>query len=164
MFSRLGKFLLACVTAAFVHNAAAVPISYDFTANFNTGPYSNISGQVTLDGTTVTDIDLTIAGHIFTLGEVGAQSWSGLNILVGGLLSGLNTMTSNTNDFWLVFNPLDPSAGAPFFAYTFNDGNRFFHNSTSVDIAVAVPEPGSVALVALSLGLLGVASRRRINA
>lgn len=162
--SLLKMSMLAALMVGSTGIAHATPITYDFTAtNFNSAsgsavPNQSLSGYFTVDGSTVTGVDLTIGSHTFTANEVGTTGgW-----LIGDTLGGINGISWGTNDFWLAGNF---STSMPVF-YNFYysvAGITDIFSSTTGSISVApttsVPEPSSIAL--LSAGILGLGIARR---
>lgn len=112
----------------------------------------------------LTAIDLTIAGHKYSLAEVGIANQGTTQTAIGGLFNGANAVVGNgaANDFLLVFDRVNPFISA--FAYSIagktsaiwwtpSSTNAFFDTNH-------VPEPGSMALAVLALGAMGMLTRR----
>jgi hypothetical protein len=159
--------LAAALMLAPIGFAHAVPITVDFTATgFGaSAPQSSVAGTLvyeaaSLGATTIssiTSLNLTIAGHSYTLGEVGSLPW-GANLFIGGTACAVNCITHGTNDFWFQWNPLTKTGVN--FAYS-APGSSFHNTSTfsSFSAAVRVPEPMS--LGSMGAGLLAMWGLRR---
>jgi len=107
----------ALITVASIGLAHAAPVAYYFSANGFTAfvgsplPNSSVSGSVTIDGSTVTGIDLKIGSHTYAPSEVGFNSApAGFYGIVGGTVSGVIEIRSLTDDFWIQGN-FSPSTG-----------------------------------------------------
>ena len=159
-------------------NVWALPFQVDFTAtNFTViggstpAPYSLVSGSFGFEAASInspidslTSVDLTIGGFGYDLGDIDATAL-GRSELVGGIGSGLSTMTSRTNDIWLLWeiNTLAPST----FAYTTASGFYGAWGSTQFDsfsitaAAAPVPEPSTFLLLGGGLAGLAFYARRR---
>lgn len=131
---RLCRAALCSVCAFGVMTAAAsaAPITMSFTAsgfeNAGTqypGLNGPVSGSISWDGASVNDpisaltgIDLAIAGHTYTLAEVGVANNAGTTTAVGALARGANAVVGDGafDDFLLVFDRTQPEIDA--FAYS----------------------------------------------
>jgi hypothetical protein len=161
--------------------AHAIPITVSFAVtgfqNFGAPgaiPTDPVTGSIVYDAASitsnvgpVTSIDLTIAGHIYTLAEVGSET-VGSQQHIGGLLTGVGAVSSGTNDFRLDWNittlaPIDLSyatAGSlsgPFIANSSTDFTEFSVAAASTNI----PEPSSLVILLAGVLGLGVVLRRR---
>jgi hypothetical protein len=160
-------------SSLFVQTAQAEAQVYTFTASNFTSfygtpvPYATISGQLTLDGTTVTDVSLTIGDHTYLPSEVGyfLMDDSGSSSVIGAYKASswdeVRGLSTNTDDFMLW---TDFAQNFVQFTYSVASLNDFF-SSTNVSISVsAVPEPDIYAMLASGLGMLVVAARRKRRA
>jgi len=159
----------AVLMLASIGSAQAVPVKVDFTATgFGGGaPQSSVAGTFVYDAVSLhsnivnslTSIDLTVAGHTYTLGEVGFISPFGSNIIFGGNLCAVNCMSSSTHDFWFYWNPA--SLTGMNFSYSTVGSGSFYSSSSFTEFTqtTGVPEPMSLGL--LGAGLLAMWSLRR---
>lgn len=109
--------------------------------------------------TALTGIDLTIAGHKFSLAEVGTFNYFGGTLSVGGLVTGVNGVSARTDDFYLSVLPGDST-----FYYSLREYPGLFEAATvtkNVTEVAAVPEPQTYAMLLAGLGLMGFVARRR---
>jgi hypothetical protein len=129
--------------------------SFSYTAAAPAGPIQSL-----------TDIDLTIDGHAYTLGEVSFLEPVFTDFtMIFGTLNG-DEVAQGTNDFYLIYNPLTLALfGSPGFFYaTANDAGHVFSASAgelSRSELGQVPLPGAVVLFGSGLGLMGLLVRRR---
>lgn len=168
--------LLNCLLTSL---ACAAPVTLKFHAdgfqNAGTqwaGFSGPIDGSISWDATAnpsdpiamLTAIDLTIAGHSYSLAEVGIANQGSTQTAIGGLFNGANAVVGNgaANDFLLVFDRVNPFISA--FAYSIQGmTNAIWWSPTNSSAAFDtnhVPEPGSMALAALALGAMAMAARR----
>jgi hypothetical protein len=154
---------IAVLAVALIAGAAeAAPVTYDFTATDffaaqgSAIPASTVSGNFTLDGTTVTQINLTIGSHTYTPAEVGYDSATSS---LGGLLNGIQITLGNTDDFVL---STDPNNSANFhLGYTVANVSDVFY-SFNGSVTPAVPVPAAAWLFGSGLvGLASVARKRK---
>lgn len=157
-------------------NAGVVTLDYSFTGFLAGAPTDPVAvaptdpvlGTITYQATSITSpieqllsIDMTIAGHAYSLAEIGFTDG-----LIGGLVTGVEFVSSDTNDFVFLFDVA--SSTAELFIYAVeNNPSTFFSPSgssqvTFVDVPSPVPEPDSLAL--LILGLMGAVAARRPKA
>lgn len=173
---RLLTLALGLATAALV-NAAPVTIEFSASGFQNGGtPYPGfdgpIHGSITWDSQQPTDpmgaligIDLTIAGHVYTLAEVGIANEGSTQAAIGASPSGFNAVVGNglAHDFLLVIDRVNPRIDT--FAFTVEGKTGaiwWFPTQTEARFASQdVPEPGGLVLAAAALGALGLARRRQ---
>ncbi|WP_026612152.1 PEP-CTERM sorting domain-containing protein [Methylocaldum szegediense] len=148
--------------------AEAIPIVMNFTV---AGP---VTGTIVWDAASPTSpidslisIDLSIDGHDFTLDEVDFVNLGEFG-LIGGRVTGVNTISPGTNDFWIMW---DVQHLTPFeFAYTSPTldvvsvvtKSRF--DQFSVTAQQAVPEPATLTLLAAGLAVGRLARRQPVYA
>jgi MYXO-CTERM domain-containing protein len=168
---------LGLAAAALVH---AAPVTIEFSASgFQNGgtPYPGfdgpIHGSITWDNDggpydpmgALTGIDLTIAGHVYTLAEVGIANEGSTQTAIGASPSGFNAAVGSgaAHDFLLVIDRVNPRIDA--FAFTIEGKTGaiwWFPTQTEARFASQdVPEPGGLLLAAAALGALGLARRRQ---
>jgi hypothetical protein len=162
----------------FAAPARAITVELDFTAvDFPPGsPNTSLTGRFTYQAasltsplTSLTSVDLTIDGHAYTLGEVGAVSGPD-DQLIGTTIEGVGTVESGVNSFAFSYTlstgspneqPFDYGAVSnPDIAETFTY-SQFSVRSVS---SMAAPEPATWSLLLIGfLGAGGLAVRRRLS-
>ena len=158
-------------SSLFAQVAQAAAQVYTFTASNFTSfygtpvPYATVSGQVTLDGTTITDVNLTIGDRTYLPSEVGYYllDAAGSSSVIGAYKATpwdeVRALNTNTNDFMLRTD-FSPQYFVEF-TYSVASLNDFF-DSTNVVLSIsAVPEPSVFAMLASGLGLVVAAARRK---
>ncbi len=172
------KSMLVAAALMLVHGgiAHAVPVTLDFTAiGFSSSaPESSVTGTLVYEAdsaaaitiNSLTSIDLTIAGHAYTLGEVGFISPFGVTQnIVGGILDGtfcpVSCIPHGINDFWLQWDAVAQIGVG--FAYSVTGGTlwttpRFTEFKIT---AASVPEPKPITLLGIGLLAVWIFRRRR---
>ncbi|MBI5259140.1 MAG: PEP-CTERM sorting domain-containing protein [Burkholderiales bacterium] len=135
----------------------AGPVSGSISWNASGNPHDPIGA--------LTAIDLIIAGHSYTLGEVGIANQGSTQTAIGGLFNGANAVVGNgaANDFLLVFDRVNPAISAFAFSVLGKQGAIWWSpTSTSASFeAQTVPEPATLALALAAIGGAALAARRR---
>lgn len=176
MMKRL-SCLLVGLAAATCASAAALTMNFTADGFANAGTqypgYSGpISGSISWIGgaslsdpiSVLTDIHMTIAGHAYSLGEIGIANQGSTQTAIGGLWHGANAVVGDGsgNDFLLVFDRVHPGISA--FAYSIEgktDAIWWTPSSSHAEFAAAeTPEPASFTLALLGLAA-GFGLRRR---
>jgi hypothetical protein len=161
---------IALLLTVGVGQAAALPFVLTFTATVPGYPGSPISGSFNYDAASITApvnaltaVNLTLDGQVYTLADTGFENGVSVSV-IGGLLNGAPVVAAGTNDFYLSFDrvtgqPLEFVGASPSLPLT-NPTSSGFPSFTIAPAAV-VPEPASVALVALGLAGLGFRRLRK---
>ncbi len=162
-----------CLASLMTGVVQAMPVTVTFQAgNFaaiggsDPIPQAVVSGSITYEAptllgdiTALSSINLTIAGHVYTVPELTFDS-SSTTQNIGGLIYGINGLAAG-NDFQLVW---EQATSAPIaFRYTIPGTNTVFSGSlTQFSLApgATVPLPASAGLLGLGLGLMGVLRTR----
>jgi hypothetical protein len=114
---------------------------------------------------TITAFDMVIAGHQYTLAEIGVANEGTTQTAFGGLANGANSVVGSGqfDDFLIVFDRLAPRIDA--FAYSIQGlvgAIWWTPTQTSIRyVTQTVPEPTSALLVLAALGTLAAARRAR---
>lgn len=171
MIRSLAVFALLLCSAA----AHAAVYKLDFSVNgFGPGVFSHfatpqavVSGSFTFSAaslgapiTSLDAVDLTIAGHTYTLPEVSFSN-NNNRFLFGAIANGTGVTLASTDDFYLILSD-------SFKVFVFSQKNVFdTWSSPSIStvytpqVTAQVPEPSTVMLLAGALGALGMVRRRR---
>lgn len=175
------KHLIAALSlAAAAVTAHATPYTLQFSASqFASGGGGQFpgfdgpwSGSLSWDAnnlndpiTALTAFDLTIAGHHYTLAEVGIANNGSTQTALGALVRGANAVVGDGafDDFLIVFDRKLPQITA--FAYSIaGKGNAIWWNPVRSEAhyaSQAVSAPASVALAGLGLLVCAGFHRRR---
>jgi hypothetical protein len=105
------------VFLSFGSAARAITVELDFSANFPAGsPDATLTGQFVYQAASVTSpvdsltwVDLTIAGHTYTLAELGSKTLDQYN-LIGSTSAGLGRVTAGDDSFYVQY---DRNTGTP---------------------------------------------------
>ena len=155
-----------------IGTAFSLPFTLTFTASSfeplfdNSPPSDSISGSLVFQApfltgpiTGVDSINLTIAGHTYTVGEIGFDGSGGAN-LIGGLPSGANTVPSaGPDDFVLVWQQADSAFSFFSFHVTSNEENLFQTSAGSISITAtptAITSPPPLALLSVGVFAWGL--------
>lgn len=167
-----------CMATCAAAPARAITVELDFTAvDFPpASPNASISGQFTYETasltspvTSLTSVNLTISGHTYTLGEVGAALFGNTEV-IGSTIEGVGGLQSGMNTFALSYIP---STGMPDyhpFAYSANSdpdvSEGLSYSQFSIRSVSSAPAPEPATWFLLLIGFLGagaVGARRRLG-
>jgi MYXO-CTERM domain-containing protein len=175
MHKLLGATLALVTTLA----AQAAPVTMEFSASgFQNlgvqfpGFSGPVSGRISWEQAQVgdpisslTSIELTIAGFSYALAEVALANQGTTDTVVGGVANGANAVIGSgaAHDFLMVFNRVSPSISAFSFAIQGKAGALWTSPGFTEArfVTAAVPEPASALLALTALGLVASHSRRR---
>ena len=191
MIVRLSILVFSWILFSFfgLKPAYASPILVSFTySGFGAGaPQDPISGSIIYDAASttskmnsLTSISLTIAGHAFSVAEVGflnQTSFGNDSILIGGLLNGVNGLRAASNDFIVSWTWTGGNFKPGTFQYTTQLSGKFWGWSpvgTLKDFQVkdfqasdaqdaSIPEPGSLTLLGAGMLMLWSVRKGRRN-
>jgi PEP-CTERM motif len=179
----MSKPLAAALTLTLAAFAAPSVQAAAFTVQFSADGFQNsgvqhpgnsgpISGSMSWEAASpadaigvITAFDMVIAGHQYTLGEIGVANQGSTQTAFGGLANGANAVIGNGafDDFLIVFDRLAPRIDT--FAYSIRGltGAIWWTPAQSSIryVTQAVPEPASVLLVLAALGAVAALGRRR---
>lgn len=176
-------FFAVCVMLSGTGSVLATPIAVSFEitgfapSNGNAAPTDPVIGTIIYNAASisspinsVSSINMTLAGHTYTVSEVGILTPlsipGGTLIGFGGILNEDGSVSSMTDDFWLRWNvndltPFDfvysSSAQSGIWSTQITQANKFF---TKFNVSV-VPEPATVLLILL--GFVGLLPFRRLR-
>lgn len=114
----------------------------------------------------ILSIDIEIAGHQYTLAEVGIANQGTTQTAIGAIVRGANAVIGDGafNDFLLVFDRVNPAINA--FAYSIQGKtNAIWWTPASTSAAYitnSVPEPSTLALLLPALAALLAFRRPRL--
>jgi MYXO-CTERM domain-containing protein len=174
--------ILAGLCIGMASQAATVTMAFSASGFQNAGVQfpgfdGPVSGSISWESTgnlldpiaALTSIDLSIAGHVYTLAEVGIANQGTTQTAIGGLFNGANSAVGSgaAHDFLLVFDRVQPAITS--FAYVI-EGKAAAIWWTPTDTHAAfvtdangVPEPSALGLAALAMGLLAAVRRRSVT-
>lgn len=145
----------------FVVVAGSDPVPVDPITGSLVYEASSAAGQITA----INSINLTIAGHTYTLAEVGFVSTASSN-LIGGLVSGPSTVAvSGADDFFITWE-IDGGSFVNFAYHVARIDSTFLTETGQARIApvvTGVAAPAPWLLLTAGLAGLGFCRRRRLQ-
>ena len=150
--------------------AATITKSFTFAATAG-GPTTSHAGSFTISydptaqfyAPVVDAIDFSLGGTTFDTANTGVvlhfADTLGPQFILGGLNGQPNGISAWSNDFWLIFKPDQPTFVQ--FAYSQGAGQAFLSPTGSIQLAGAVPEPSTWAMLILGFGAVGAGMRLR---
>ena len=166
---KLQILVLAVAAGGMTAATQAAPVLYNFqTGSFSSftgilAPTGPISGSFTLDGSSITQIDLTIGTYTYSLEEVG---YDNSLVGIGGTLNGILGVASGTNDFKLFTGypasaPFDDAQAYFFFEYAVPGSvDIYSSHATIVASTPTVPLPATGWLLGSAVFSLFTARRK----
>lgn len=160
-------FLCAIAAVGFVESAKAAPVAYSFTAtNFSSSfgvaaPVPTVTGSFTVDDLTVTQLNLVIGPHTYSLDEVGALRGDHNVLWVGGTISGVCGLNGDTTDFCLAMVVTYPTFER--FSYAIaGDKNIYSTRTGSISLAGVIPSvPLPASIMAFVSALVVLYARKK---
>jgi len=146
-------------TATGVHNVYGLPTPE--SQNSVNGSITFTADSLSAPITKINNVDLTIAGHVYTVEEIGTFRLSDESISFGGLVYGVTGIgpDGNYNDFRI---------DSHIMSYTVSEKLGYWQGfdvvSSYTELVAEVPEPNSLALLLAGAGGLGALLRRRRRA
>jgi len=158
--------LLPCpaIASASLHKVSFTATDFN-SSNGSLPPQDRIAGSILFTtplneyGTpSVQAIDLTIGSHTYTVDEI-VTGLRGGGYGFGGKSTGLDTLTSGSDDFYLYFAGRGEGFG---YSTAGLDGSwGTIRISVRTEELASVPEPSSLALLLIGAGAAGVLRHRR---
>ncbi len=152
------KLMMGLAVTAALAIAAPAEAAVDYTVSgAGSGTFSL---ELTGSTYTLTAVDLTFGSASFDLSNSLFETFGAFWTL-GGQSFGVNGLASGTDDFNFIFNPALPSQDVfPQYTNIGNPSEILGGRATVNQVAAAVPEPGTWAMMLLGFGAAGAALRR----